>query len=171
MGKTYAFVHFNSGKDAEDARKDLNGVKLMPKYSNNKVSKPVRICKYETKQSVANMKSALLQKTNLLVKNIAKDVSAHAFWNLLRAFGDIVSCKLVIDYLGNSKGFGFVNYYREDDAQKAKRELNDKDVHGKLLKVADLETGKHAASKRNNIYVKHIPKSDFSDSDLKVMIN
>jgi len=106
--RTHAFVTFNTGEDAEKARLELNGVKISAKYANNKISKPVRLCKYETKQSQGEID----RRTNLLAKNISKEVSAHGLFNMFRQFGDIRSCKLVVDYLGNSKGYGYISFYR-----------------------------------------------------------
>lgn len=162
--RTHAFVHFDTKEDAERARYELNGVKITAKYSNNKISKPVRLCKYETKQALHNEND---KRANLLAKNLSKEVSAHSLWNLFRQYGDIKSCKLVVDYLGNSKGYGYVSYYRADDAIKAVNELNEKDLNGKLLKVTYLEYGRRVEKKKNNIYVKHFPKEKFGDEDLK----
>jgi polyadenylate-binding protein len=162
--RTHAFVTFATSEDAQRARNELNGVKMAAKYATNKVSKPVRLCKYETKQSMVDFD----ERTNLLVKNIAKEVSPHGFFNLFRQFGDVRSCKLVVDYLGNTKGYGYVSFYRIEDAEKAKQEINDKEVQGKSLKVNFLEHGRRVEKRRNNIYVKHIPKENFNDEDLQV---
>jgi len=162
----HAFVSFDSRELAEKARYELNGVKITAKYSTNKISKPVRLCRYETK----NIQSENQRdpKFNLLIKNISREISQHNFWRLFRDFGDIRSCKLAIDYLGNNKGFGFVNFYRAEDAEKAKRELNSKEVQGKELRVTNLEYGRRVEKKKNNIYVKHLPTENYNDEDLKV---
>lgn len=164
--RVHAFVSFDSKESAEKARYELNGVKISAKYSSNKISKPVRLCKYETKNSQSeNQKDP---SYNLLIKNISKEVSQHSFWRLFRDYGDIRSCKLSIDYLGNNKGFGFVNFYRCEDAEKAKADLNEKETNGKLLKVLNLEYGRRVEKKKNNVYVKHLPLDDFSDRQLMV---
>jgi polyadenylate-binding protein len=167
--KTHAFVHFETAEFSERARLELNGVKITPKYTTNKVGKPVRMCRYETKQSIEMGRDAELYNTNLLIKNISKDISAHNFWNMFRKFGDIKSCKLVVDMLGNSKGYGYVNYYRGEDAAKALNQLNDKEICMKTMKITLLQPGRRAEKRKNNIYVKHIPKNSFSDNDLKVI--
>lgn len=162
--KTHAFVTFISKEDADRARLELNGVKMTAKYANTKVAKPVRLCKFETRQTLGNLDG----RANLLITNISKEVSPHGFYNMFRKFGDIYSCKLMVDYLGNSKGFGYVTYYNVNDADKAKSELHEKDVNGKLIKVIYLEYGRRTEKKKNNVYVKHIPKENFSNSDLEV---
>jgi RNA recognition motif-containing protein len=70
--------------------------------------------------------------------------------------------------LGNSKGYGYVNYYRGEDAARALHELNDKEVCSKTIKITLLQPGKRAEKRKNNVYVKHIPKNKFTDDDLKV---
>ena len=166
MNRVHAFVSFDSRESAEKARYELNGAKIAAKYSTTKISKPVRLCRYETKNSQSeNQKDP---SYNLLIKNISRDLSQHNFWRLFRDFGDIRSCKLAIDYVGNNKGFGFVNFYRADDAEKAKRELDGKELNGKQLKVANLEYGRRVEKKKNNVYVKHLPLDNYSDNDLKV---
>ena len=71
LEKTYAFVSFKDVVSAERARKELNGVKLMPKYASgkNKFAFPMRICKYEMK----SMLREINPKCNLLIKNISKE--------------------------------------------------------------------------------------------------
>lgn len=167
MNRVHAFVSFDSRESAEKSRYELNGVKITAKYSTNKISKPVRLCRYETKNTQSENQRD--PKYNLLIKNVSKEISQHNFWRLFRDFGDIRSCKLAIDYIGNNKGFGFVNFYRAEDAEKAKRELDGKEVQGKLLKVTNLEYGRRVEKKKNNIYVKHLPTDNYSDNDLKVI--
>jgi RNA recognition motif-containing protein len=163
--RSHAFVTFESKNDADKARAELNGVKISAKYSNNKVAKPVRLCKYETRQTLSTMD----RRANLLVTNVSKDVSPHAFYNMFRKYGDIYSCKLVVDYVGNSKGFGYVSYYSLIDAEKAKTELNGREKDGKIIKVSNLEYGRRSEKKRNNVYVKHIPKENFTNADLEAV--
>jgi len=145
----------------------LNGAKITPKYSKSKLSKPVRLCKYETRTTQDSFKNEHDIK-NLLVKNISKDVSAHQFFKTFRKFGDIRSCKLNVDSSGQSKGYGYVNFYNSENAMKAKKELYNYPLEGKNLIITDLIPGKATEKKRNNIYVKNFPKDKFSDNDLKV---
>ncbi len=167
MNRTHAFVNFDSKESAEKARYELNGAKMTAKYDNNKIAKPIRLCRYEMKS--AQIENQRDPAYNLLIKNIAKEVSQHNFWRMLRDFGDIRSCKIAVDYIGNNKGFGFVNFYRNSDADKCKSALNNKEVQGKILKVTNLEYGRRIEKKRNNIYVKNLPLN-FQDEDLKVKI-
>ena len=164
INNIYAFVNFETRNDAERARRELNGVTIQAKYATgiNKISKPVRLCRYESKSGLTHMDP----RCNLLVKNLSPQVSAHLLWNTFIKFGDIRSSKLKIDILGESKGFGFISYYKWEDAIKAKESLNDKELLGKKIKINFLEKGKRHVVKKNNIYVKEIPKNNFTDKDL-----
>ena len=164
VNNTYAFVNFETRNDAERARRELNGVTIQAKYAtgHNKISKPVRLCRYESRSGL----SGIDPRCNLLVKNLSPQVSAHLLWNTFIKFGDVRSSKLMIDIMGESKGFGFISYYKWEDAVKAKDSLNDKELLGKNIKINFLEKGRKHVVKKNNIYVKEIPKKDFSDKDL-----
>ena len=169
INKTYAFVSFETKNDAEKARRELNGVKIQAKYATgiNKVSRPVRLCRYESKNNLTGIDP----RCNLLVKNLSPQVSAHLLFNTFIKYGDVRSSKLMIDIMGKSKGFGFISYYRWQDAVKAVEELNNSELGGKNIKINVLEKGRHHAVKRNNIYVKEIPKKNFSDKELIELFN
>ena len=164
INNTYAFVNFETRNDAERARRELNGVTIQAKYASgiNKISKPVRLCRYESRSGLSNIDP----RCNLLVKNLSPQVSAHLLWNTFIKFGDVRSSKLMIDIMGESKGFGFISYYRWEDAMKAKEQLNDKDLLGKNLKINFLEKGRRHVVKKNNIYVNEIPKKNFTEKEL-----
>lgn len=164
INNTYAFVNFETRNDAERARRELNGVTIQAKYATgiNKISKPVRLCRYESRSGLSNIDS----RCNLLVKNLSPQVSAHLLWNTFIKFGDVRSSKLMIDIMGESKGFGFVSYYKWEDALKAKDDLNDKELLGKNIKINFLEKGRRHVVKKNNIYVKEIPKKNFTEKEL-----
>ena len=164
INKTYAFVSFQTKNDAERARRELNGVTIQAKYASgiNKVSKPVRLCRYESRNILSNIDP----RCNLLVKNLSPQVSAHLLFNTFIKYGDVRSSKLMIDIMGQSKGFGFISYYRWEDSVNAIEHLNNTELGGKNIKINYLEKGRHHVVKRNNIYVKEIPKKNFSDKEL-----
>lgn len=164
--RTYALVHFNSVEWAEKARNELNGVKIAAKYSSITVSKPIRLCRWETKTSISERKDDDYKK-NLLVKNLNKDISAHYFWNIFKAYGDVRSSKLSIDFAGLSKGFGYITFYNVHDAEKAREALNNTEVAGKNISIEFLQPGLKKKLKKNNIYVKRFPKENYTQEDLK----
>ena len=164
INKTYAFVSFETKNDAERARRELNGVKIQAKYAQgiNKISKPVRLCRYESRNVLSNIDP----RCNLLVKNLSPQVSAHLLFNTFIKYGDVRSSKLMVDIMGESKGFGFISYYRWEDSVSAIEHLNNTELGGKNIKINYLEKGRHHTVKRNNIYVKEIPKKNFTEKEL-----
>lgn len=51
-------------------------------------------------------------------------------------FGQVVSATVISNsYTGRSKGFGFVEFSSTEEAQKAKDEMNDKEIVGRAVKV------------------------------------
>ncbi len=166
MGKSFALAHFENPEWAEKARNDLNGIKVEAKYSKSKIPKPIRLCRWETKQSISERKEDDYKK-NLLVKNLSKDISAVMLWNTFKQFGDIRSSKLAIDYQGVSKGYAYVTYYDVFSSERAKELLNNKEILGKALQIDFLMPGMRKPIKKNNIYVKHLPTENFSNDDLR----
>lgn len=75
------------------------------------------------------------QFTNLFVKNIAEDVTEDEFKEVFSRHGTVTSFLLARDDEGKSKGFGFVNYEKHDDAQEALDKLHEFDLRGKNLFV------------------------------------
>lgn len=50
------------------------------------------------------------EKANLLVKNLDKDMNQSELFEIFKAFGEILSCKLETYSDGKSKGFAFIQY-------------------------------------------------------------
>jgi RNA recognition motif-containing protein len=103
-----------------------------------------------------------------LVKNLSKNITAREFYLMMRNFGDIKLCKLVVDYYGASKGYGYVYYYESSSAETAMNQLQNKLVEQKNLAICTLIPGKTRDNFRNNIYIKNLPVT-FTEEDLKKM--
>lgn len=74
----------------------------------------------------------------LFVKNISDEVNEMLLESIFRQYGDIVSTKIVYDRITwESKGFGFVEYEKKDDALKAIEGLNGRELIGKKLVVME----------------------------------
>lgn len=58
--------------------------------------------------------------TNLYVKNFRDDITDDEFRDMFETCGKIVSCVVMRDENGKSRGFGFVSYETHDAAQKVK---------------------------------------------------
>jgi len=125
----YGFVHYETGEAADAAIKAVNGMLLNDKkvFVGHHISKKERLSKFE------EMKAHF---TNIYVKNVNPEVTQEEFEKLFSKYGPYISCALAKDESGASKGFGFVNYEKHEDAKKAVEELHDSELHGKKLFVA-----------------------------------
>ncbi|MBL7773577.1 MAG: RNA-binding protein [Chitinophagaceae bacterium] len=74
---------------------------------------------------------------NIYVSNIPFRMEENQLSELFASFGEVTSCKIIIDkFTRRSKGFGFVEM--PDDAARAAIDgLNGKEVMGLALRVAE----------------------------------
>ena len=127
--KGYGFVHYETAEAANQAIKSVNGMLLNEKkvFVGHHIPKKDRMSKFE--EMKANF-------TNIYVKNIDQEVTDDEFREMFEKYGDITSASLAHDNeTGKSRGFGFVNYIKHEDAAKAVDELHDTDLKGQKLYV------------------------------------
>jgi len=72
----------------------------------------------------------------LFVYNLPRDYNDAALRSLFSSFGPISSANVMVDYNGACKGFGFVNFDKKEDAQKAVKEMNGRVVKNNPLSVS-----------------------------------
>ena len=73
---------------------------------------------------------------NLYVKNLDSSVNDEMLRTMFRPFGFIQSAKIMTDFLGKSRGFGFVCFSTKEEAIRAKEEMNGILVKGNSLYVS-----------------------------------
>ncbi|MFW6131054.1 MAG: RNA recognition motif domain-containing protein [Candidatus Aminicenantaceae bacterium] len=72
----------------------------------------------------------------LYVGNLDYSVKEAEIKELFSQFGEINDAVIIKDkYTDRSKGFGFIEFSKPEEAQKAESELNGKEYHGRTLKV------------------------------------
>lgn len=72
----------------------------------------------------------------IYVGNLPYSIRDAELESLFTPFGDVASANVIIERDTNrSKGFGFVEMPKKEDAEKAMAELNGKEVNGRTLKV------------------------------------
>ncbi len=74
----------------------------------------------------------------IYVGNLSFDITDSELEEAFSQFGEIVSTVVVKDRdSGRSKGFGFIEFAQEADAQQAKEAMNGKELSGRAIKVDD----------------------------------
>lgn len=174
--KGYGFVHYETAEAAENAIKSVNGMLLNDK----KVYVGHHISRKERQSKLDEMKS---QFTNLYIKNLDTEVTQEQFTELFSKFGNVTSALVATDEEGKSKGFGFVNFERHEEAQQAVDELHDTEINGKKLFVtrAQKKAEREEELRRSyeqakleklskyqgvNLYIKNL-EDDFDDEKLR----
>lgn len=154
--RTYCQVCLESIELAEKAQEDLNLTNFTPKNSKTGITKPISISILDS----TNLKDSIKQdlEKNLLIKNLPKTMNGREFYNMVRVFGNVKLCKLVTDFYGNSKGYGYVYYMDTKSAEESLKILSQKEVNGKKLIVCNLIPGKTKENKKNNIHIKNLPE-------------
>jgi len=72
----------------------------------------------------------------IYVGNLPWSVAKEEFEGLFSPFGEIEEALVIANkYTGRSRGFGFVTYKNDADADKAMEEMNEKEVEGRKIVV------------------------------------
>lgn len=74
--------------------------------------------------------------TNVYVKNLVADITEEELQELFGGFGPIASVLIQRDDHGHSRGFGFVNFERHEDAERAVLQMHATEYIGKRLFVS-----------------------------------
>ncbi|KAL7672287.1 hypothetical protein ACOME3_007176 [Neoechinorhynchus agilis] len=98
---------------------------------------------------------------NIFIKNLNKTITAKELHDTYISFGRIMSCKIMLDDNGQSKGFGFIHFDNQKSANEAIGKVNGMLVKDKKVYVAKFKPkiewlremdGKE--QRFNNIYIK-----------------
>ena len=72
----------------------------------------------------------------IYVGNIAYTMTIEDLKQLFLVYGSVTDVKIIVDkQTGKSKGYGFVEMERDEEAENAIRALNDTQVNGRNVKV------------------------------------
>lgn len=128
-----------------------------------------------TESAVQNM-GAKDPKTNLIVNYLPQSMTQDDIRSLFSSIGEVESCKLIRDKAtgqhpdggsGQSLGYGFVNYKRQEDAAKAITSLNGLRLQNKTIKVSVARPSSESI-KGANLYISGLPKN-MAQQDLETM--
>ncbi|XP_018328144.1 polyadenylate-binding protein 4-like [Agrilus planipennis] len=143
--KGYGFVHFETERIAKEAIEKVNGMLLNGK----KVYVGKFIPRIEREKQLGE-KARLFN--NIYVKNFKKDMQDHQLHEMFSKFGKITSCVIMRHVDGTSKGFGFVAFEDPRAAEKAVKEMHNKDSNGQILYVARAQKKDERASELKRQY-------------------
>lgn len=74
----------------------------------------------------------------LYVGNLPFSVDNDKLKEVFSEYGNVEEATVIIDkFSRRSKGFGFVTFENDEDADKALAEMNGKDVEGRQIKVSE----------------------------------
>lgn len=152
----YAYVNFGRRADAERALDTLNFDVMN--------GRPIRIMWSQRDPSLRQSGVG-----NVFVKNLDRTISSRALYDIFSAFGNILSCKVVQDENGASKGYGFVHYETQEAANRAIEHGNGMHLNGKKVYVGGFIPRRERAANPilfTNVYVKNFGE-DFTDTDLR----
>ena len=91
--------------------------------------------------------------TKLFVGNLSYNVGDSTLEQLFAAHGTVRSAQVVLDRdTGRSKGFGFVEMGREEEAQAAMAALNGKEVEGRPITVNEARAREGGAGRGRGGY-------------------
>ncbi len=91
-----------------------------------------------------------MDKKKLYVGNLPWSVTNESLKELFSPYGEITEAVVIMDrYSGRSKGFGFVTFANDTDAEKAAAEMNDKEVETRKI-VVNVARPREERPRRNN---------------------
>ena len=109
--KPKATIVFKTHEKAEEARNKLNMRRLKEKALNIMWHERDNYIRYNN-------------KSNIFVKGISLNANPRDIYELFAKYGEIISCKICEDEDGNLLGYGYINYYNLESAEKAIDNLN-----------------------------------------------
>jgi len=152
----YAYVNYHNVVDAERALDTLNSSLIK--------ARPCRV--------MWSQRDPSLRKSgvgNIFIKNLDKSIDHKALYDTFSAFGNILSCKVVMDDQNQSKGYGFVHFETKEAAEKAISKVNGMMMHDQKVFVGPFVTRKErlktqdGEQKFTNVYVKNLDESVTTD--------
>ncbi|XP_052159327.1 uncharacterized protein LOC127776816 isoform X2 [Oryza glaberrima] len=122
LSRCFGFVNFEKSECARNAVRNLNGKSIgdMVLYVGRAQKKSERQAELKAKfEHDKNQKFEKLQTVNLYLKNLDDDINDEHLRKLFECFGEVASCKVMLDSHGRSKGCGFVSFATVEDANNA----------------------------------------------------
>lgn len=151
----YAYVNFHNPSDAERALDTMNYTLIK--------GRPCRMMWSQRDPALRKNGSG-----NVFVKHLDPSIDNKALYDTFSLFGNILSCKVVVDETGKSRGYGFVHFETTESANKAIKKINGMLLAGKEVFVGKfLKRGERPVAREwTNLYFRNIPKY-YTEEDIK----
>jgi polyadenylate-binding protein len=150
----YGYVNFHDVQDAERALDTMQFTEIKGKA-----------CRIMWSQ-----RDPALRKSgvgNVFIKNLAKTVDNKHMFDIFSMFGNILSCKVVVDDTGASKGYGYVHFETAEAATEAVSKLNGGQIEDMEVSVTPFVRvqDRDGQDDWTNLYVKQFPVT-YEEKDL-----
>lgn len=155
----YAYIQFYNPAHAQHALESLNYTSIY--------GRPCRIMWYQP--------DATLRKTgfgNIFVGHLHVNIDSRALFHLFRPFGNVLSCKVVVDDRGKSRGYGYVHFDSSQAAEQSIAQMNGATIMGRKIFVCPYQPKGERAPKapeeqRNftNLFVANLTP-DINETDI-----
>ncbi|TFY71879.1 hypothetical protein EVG20_g1130 [Dentipellis fragilis] len=128
----FGFVEFESSRDAEDAMQHFNGKNFMGSNIVVEFAKESRPRREPYDDRYGAPRSRRPPGIRIIVSGISRDTS----WQDLKDFGREAGSVSFADIDRDNVGQGILEYLARDDAERAVKELDGKDLRGQAVRVA-----------------------------------
>ncbi|TVU47529.1 hypothetical protein EJB05_07133, partial [Eragrostis curvula] len=143
----YGYVNYYSRADANSALERLNHSLVL--------GKPIRVM-WSNRDPDARRSGI----GNVFVKNLSDSVDNASLQELFAKFGDVISCKIIRNEDGTSRGYGFVQFATQEPADAAIENLNNSHFGDRQLHVASFikksERSANNDDSYTNLYMKNL---------------
>lgn len=143
----YGFVHYETEEAAKQAIERVNGMQI----GEQTVHVSGFVKRYDRE------KPALVNFTNVYVKNFPADWDEHNLNSVFKASGTITSSCLTTDNKG--RRFAFVNFETHEQAEKAIEDFHQKDFRDEEQKAADKEKEEEEKDQAEKSYLLYVQRA------------
>lgn len=157
----YAYVNYNTALDPQAAQKAQENLNYTPVKG-----RPIRIMKAQ--RDPAARRSGV---GNVFVKGLDNEIDSRTLHDTFEVFGPITSAKVARNELGESLGYGYVQYETAEAATAAVQRANGMLLKGRQLHVAHYKNKSARGAGRGftNLYVKSFPDDIKEEAALRAM--
>ena len=146
QSRGFGFVTMANQAEAEQARTHLNHERIL--------GKEIIVSLFKKPNA-----SDLDPRANLIIKNLDKHVGGRDLEKLCSEFGTVVTCRVKDDEEGNSIGYGYVQFEKEQEAEDCLNRIGQRLFFERLVtaeRFAPLAK-RNNTNQRSNLYIKHFP--------------